>query len=88
MNLPHASRRYVVSLTHSCGHHSPTSGEVSAHSLTDLLHLLHQTDNTDLACAHCGPEGMSVQSVRVILDEDTLSERLGDYADQLLSPVS
>lgn len=84
MTLSGASRRYVVMLEHSCGHTSPASAEVSAHSLTDLLRLLHNTQRNELTCSQCGPTGMSVQSIKVILEEDALTERLGAFANELL----
>lgn len=89
MSLPTASaRHYVVSLQHRCAERvtgDPSAHDVAAANLTDLLRVLRSGGDPDLTCPQCGPGGMSVTSIKVVVQEANLRERLGPFAGQLLA---
>lgn len=82
------TRRYTVTLGHTCDHADLTRREVSAAGLSELLSLLHDHGSAALVCPGCGPTGMTVISVNVILDERDLTERLGIFAEELLGAIA
>ena len=89
MKTPTASaRHYVVSLQHRCAEKSstaPSAHDVAAANLPQLLRLLRAGGNPDLTCTFCGPQGMAVASIRVVVGEADLRERLGPFAGELLA---
>lgn len=82
---PARTRRYTVTLAHVHDHDEHTRREVSAASLTGLLHVLHADEGEALRCPGCGSAGMSIHAVGVILEEQDLTRRLGVHAEELLA---
>lgn len=85
---PARTRRYTVTFAHVRDHADHTRREVSAASLTGLLHLLYADESDALRCSGCGSAGMSVHEVEVILDEQDLTRRLGVHAEELLAATA
>lgn len=89
MNMPTASaRHYVVSLQHRCDEYAstePSAHDVAASNLPELLRILRAGGRPELACPMCGPGGMKVSSVNVVVEEANLRQRLGPFAGQLLA---
>lgn len=85
---PARTRRYTVTLAHVRDHDEHTRREVSAASLTGLLRLLHADTGDDLRCPGCGSVGMSIHAIGVILEEQDLTRRLGEHAEELLAATA
>lgn len=82
-----SARHYTVSLQHRCDEHvssAPSAHDVAAASLPQLLRLLRSGGRPELECPHCGPRGMEISSIQVVVEEADLRHRLGSFAGQLL----